>query len=394
MGSGSGQSLSAVAELTNFDNAGYCAIPWGGFSACVASTGTEWDNLGQPDPDPGKSFDTVFPLEVPWSSLLQTAPTLPGSFTNLKIYIPGVEQTGYLNDTTTDTPHMWSYGLEDYIASTGCSNCGPTTGGQANTVDACRPPASVPLSHRYTTAQQKLDVIQANGGLAQLAHMSIDTFENVQLIEIYSNFYDQADTAAGTTARQDAAQAAWDTYNDNAGGGVWGVATNDFFLGPIPEWIGLGGLCAPNCGGANNYGAADLDRGKIEVLLPVVTWADFDAAFRAGAFVAVVEKDTPKGGFPELIGTQMSGTAITLVTTAGVGETVTWITNGGATAGTGYTLDLTAITPNTLTWVRAEIDDGSGKVTFTQPFTLSPVGAVTKATAKQSTGGLSEGQKG
>lgn len=365
--------LKTGGAVSKHDDAGYCAITWMDYGgACVASTGAEWDALGRPDPDPGQPYG--FYGYRRWKPTDHGAPALPGAYTNMKLYIPGAEEVGLTDDGSV---HVYSLGLIEYIDGSGCTNCAPTDiigcpGCTANSVSSCGTVADT--GHTYSTRQELIDLISTLGGSPIIAH-SGGQYPRLSGREFYNNLFALQDAGNGDTANTDAYMAAWDLANDNAGGGIWGVAVNDRYgANPLladgndPGPCGATGGCEDPSYGGNFMGPQDIDRGKLQVLIDAYDWQTYVTAWNAGAFFAIVENNATKSSYPDVTSITTTPSSVTITTMAGT-ETVTWVGTGGVTVGTGMTLDFTTLAAG-MTWVRAEVADGAGRTLYTQPFSL------------------------
>jgi hypothetical protein len=357
------EHINRNSVVNTNDLAGYCAVSWLDYGGdCDISTGAQWIADGSLDPDMGRT--SGFYGYRRWPPEDYGANAVPGAYANLKFWIPAAEEVGFvLNQRSI---HVYSLGLTEYIDASGCQNCGPSDGPKQDTVDSCL--SVTDPSHTYYTRQGLFDLINMLGGTPVLAH-SPSQWDNLPAREMFNNLFALRDDRTGVTTRTDAYKAGWDTANDTHGGGIWGTAVNDRY-GANPPLIGLNGPCSPNCSSGATIDAQDIDRGKIEVLLPAQDFASFKPAFDAGAFFAIVEDNATKAAYPEVTNIETTPSSIRITTTAGT-ETVTWIATGGVTVGTGMTLDFTTLVPGT-TWVRAEVADGAGRTLYTQPFSLGP----------------------
>ena len=374
------------------DTAGYCAITFIGLvgyqSRCRASTGLEWEALGKPDPDPG--FADAWTGYRRWPPEDHGGTPIPGSFSNLKFWLPGDETVGLGGGHNYTFGLPWRDGI--YMESTGCTNCAPTTCAgvtgacTVNSLDSCAPTAigTVP-AWQYTGTQELIDKAAALGGHVALAHSSATDLVGLEALEMFNNLNALRDQGNGNPASTPMAGteiasfvSAWDTHNDKNGGHTWGTACNDRYGASLTPGGG-GFLCSPNCNGGTNYAAADFDRGKLQVLLTSYDLEAYEDAYTRGAFFAVVENATTKQIFPSVDGLLIASAGVTISTVAGT-ESVSWKANGGVEVGTGWTLAFADL-PARSTWLRAEIDDGAGRVTFTQPLSLGQPGIVRRVTS-------------
>ena len=358
--------------MNNADDDGYCAVTWLDYEGgCDISDATEWVDDGEINPDPGQIKG--FWGYKRWPPTDHGAPAVPGIFTSLKFYIPGAENVGF--SYTGAHIHTYSLGMLDYIDSEGCgpTNCNPASQSPSGT-------SCAGVEQSYNTAQGMLDRISALGGTPILAHNGGGlSYQRLPAVEIFNNLFALEDQGDADTANVDAYMAGWDGLNDREGGGIWGTSVNDRY-GNSNAQVGSPAstsTCAPNCTGVdgNTFGAADIDRGKLEVLLPTYNYQSYLAAFRDGASFAIVENNATKSAYPNVTEIGILGNVITITTVAD-SETVTWVSNGASiVGGNSFSLDLSTL-PLTTTWVRAELDDGAGRILYTQPFSIRTIGNV------------------
>ena len=387
------------------DTAGYCAITHIGLvgyhSRCRASTGQEWSDLGEPNPDVG--FHDAWFDERRWPPENFGAPAIPGAFTSLKFWLPGDETVGLGGG------HNYTFGLDwrngIYMESTGCTNCAPSCcnldgvtpgdcagaaipGCSVNSLDSCAPVSNGTIAAwQYTGTQELIDKAEALGGHVALAHSSATALVGLEGLEIFNNLSALTDQGNGNPASTPMAGTlissfvdAWDTHNDANGGHTWGIAANDRYGASLGT--GGAGPCSspsPNCNGGAVMAAADLDRGKLEVMLTSYDLEAYEDAYTRGAFFAVVENVTTKQLYPRVTDL-LIGDAITW--TIDMSVTTRWVTDGGVLLET----DVGSTTPSLnksdipvgSTWVRAEFDDLAGRVSFSQPFSLASPGSIGK----------------
>ena len=348
--------IKSVDRIAPYDDAGYCAITWMDYSGYYLATDGTRNGWG--DGDEGIK---------PWPATDYGA-TDPSLLTSVEFYIPGSEELG-TTSTQFQSDHIHSTFLTEYIEGAGCDSCG--SGGTP------LPPLPIGIasSQLYDSTEEMIDLINSKGGFAIVNHPSIGNANaetNWMGIEIVNTFMALRDEVAlsGVTDRLDQALGDWDAALENRSARIWGVATNDNY-GPYRDVCGGGGEPACTSSQVPDPLTADhLDQGKIEVLLTSKDLDTFETAFRQGAFFAVREDETAstKGAYPEVTGVTVTTSLISITTTAG-DETITWIGNGSS-VGTGATLSLRGL-PTGTKYVRAEIDDGSGRTLYTQPFELS-----------------------
>jgi len=196
--------------------------------------------------------------------------------------------------------------------------------------------------------------------MAIIAHPteSIDTYmklENYKGIEIVNARYYQMWILRQEYPYQpnyiEHFQAVWDhllTYKDTK---IWGFAVNDWY-GP---W--------------KNSDESYIDCGKIMVMLPAYSMAEYRNSLEKGCFFAIHDWGQPrqnKGRYP-MVAAIISGDHSITIYTEGV---VSWIANGERIA-EGNFINLMEFPPEKdYKYVRAEIGNAYGTV-FTQPWTLT-----------------------
>lgn len=273
--------------------------------------------------------------------------------TNIKFFIPGAEDLGLLSNDTR-TIHTLSPFLTEYIEGVGSPLC-------PNTLSLLGP------EFTYDSNQELIDTIWQNGGEATLNHPGFNStylaLENYGSTEIFNNFMALRDEVNedGVSNRIENMLAFWDEVLETRSTQIWGVSSND--------WFGAAATPGGDFSGIPGYlTAQNLDRGKMQALVPMFDLDSYRAAFEAGAFFAIMEDNAIKSAYPTVTDIQVGTRNIKIFTSAG-NETITWIGNGGVVK-VGDKLRLQGL-PAGLVYVRAEIDDGAGRVVYTQPFTLS-----------------------
>jgi len=214
----------------------------------------------------------------------------------------------------------------------------------------------------YQNTQQCIDLINRYGGIAIIAHpiASMDSYmnlENYKGIEIVNANYYRSWILGQQYPNQpnyiEYFQAVWDyllTYKNTR---IWGFAVNDWW-GP---W--------------NNVNGAYIDSGKIMVMLPVYSLAEYRNSLEKGCFFAIHDwayGRQNKGRYPMVAAITVTDHSITIYTDG----QVSWIANGQRIA-QGNSINLTEFPPETgYKYVRAEISNAYGTV-FTQPWTITVV---------------------
>ena len=361
-----------TSKITALANAGYCAITYMHYSGAYRATPhSQWVANGSPNPDPG--------IPIGWGEYRRWppenfgAPALP--LGSLRFYLPGAEEVGLVGGTPGVpwlTTHMLGIGLTEYIEGVGCDACG-----NAGSAVRSQNPLGLPETHRYSGNQDLVNKLNALGSVSVLSHPTgpatqYDPYNPFpQAMEVYNNYHALKDegSAAGVpgcssapTHYIDEMHAVWDRMLETKSPRIWGIAVNDW----ASAWTPLGPSitsCWPEITTANR------DRGKTQVMVASYDLDTYMAAFRAGAFFAVVDGTDPKGGYPQVTNIALTPTQISIAT-AESDEAVVWIGDGQPVA-TGSSIDLTNL-PADLVYVRAEISDGEGRKVYTQPFALGP----------------------
>ncbi len=324
------------------DTAGYEAFTWAHYSGGYAAAGGACV---------GWCSSRRWPAE---SNGVDDAPLI-SSLTNIDYYVPGAEEIGLLESGSVIT-HLFSPFLTTYIEGEGCSTCdeGEPVG---------QNPDGIPANQIYDSTQAAVDMIATFGGIPVLNHPtgSFGTYSSLTGmggIEIYNNLFSLNDDCSGTAIAT--MQANWDEFLENVSPSIWGYSANDHF-GPSTDPF------VQSCGTRPELTAANLDRGKMEVLTTARTLAAHRIAIDRGAFFPIVDGQTSKGGGPSITNIAVSPSSI-IITTSADDETVTWIGNG-ATIGTGMTLTL-GVATDAVGYVRANVVDAEGRIVYVQPFTL------------------------
>jgi len=253
---------------------------------------------------------------------------------NIRLFIPSMEEIGCHHVTS---PFLTTYiGLwePDYYA--------------------------VKESWHYETSQQCIDLINQYGGMAIIAHPTENVsfymeLENYKGIEIVNAHYYRMWILQQEYPYQpnyiEHFQAVWDHLLTHKDTRIWGFAVNDWW-GP---W--------------RNSDDPYIDSGKILVLLPAYTMAEYRNSLEKGCFFAIHDWGQPrqnKGRYPIVAAIVASDHSITIYTD----DVVNWIANGQKIAEGSYINLLEFPSENDYKYVRAEISNAYGTV-FTQPWTLA-----------------------
>jgi hypothetical protein len=209
----------------------------------------------------------------------------------------------------------------------------------------------------YENTQQCIDLINQYGGLALIAHPTENVnyylnLRNYKGIEIFNAHYYRSWLLGQSSINfNEHFQAVWDQLLINKDTKIWGFAVNDWW-GP---W--------------NNSNEAFIDSGKILMMLPAYSLADYRNSLEKGCFFAICDRGTPKQNknrYPVIAEITVTDHSINITTDG----QVTWIANGRIIA-QGAFLNLLEYPPDTdYKYVRAEISNSYGTV-FTQPWTLN-----------------------
>jgi hypothetical protein len=213
---------------------------------------------------------------------------------------------------------------------------------------------------QYETTQECIDLINQYGGLAIIAHPTARAglymeLNNYKGIEIFNAYYYQRSLLKQEYPNEPDNighfQAVWDfllMYKDTK---IWGFAVNDWF-GP---W--------------KDPGESYSDSGKILVMVPAYTLADYRSSLEKGCFFAVQDwgkgRDN-KGRYPIVSRITVSGQSIFIDTDGAV----SWIANGQKIA-EGNSLNVWQLAPaEAYKYVRAQISNDYGTV-YTQPWSIA-----------------------
>jgi hypothetical protein len=253
---------------------------------------------------------------------------------NIKLFVPGMEEIG--------CHHVTSPFLTTYIELWEPERC-PTK-----------------LPNQYETTQECIDLINQFGGLAIIAHPTARAglykdLNNYRGIEIFNACYYQQwlmeQGYPGSINYIEHFQAVWDfllMYKDTK---IWGFAVNDWF-GP---W--------------KDPGESYSDSGKILVMIPAYTLADYRNSIEKGSFFAVEDHGQGKPNknkYPAVAGIKVTGSSITIDTDGDV----TWIANAEKVA-QGNAINLTGLPPEKgYKYVRAQASNDYGTV-YTQPWSIA-----------------------
>jgi len=250
---------------------------------------------------------------------------------NIRLFIPSMEEIGRHHMTSpflTTYIELWE---PDYYAVRG--------------------------SWHYETSQQCIDLINRYGGMAIIAHptenmnfyMELENYKGIEIVN--AHYYRLWILGQSQLNYNEHFQAVWDdllTYKDTK---IWGFAVNDWW-GP---W--------------RNSDESYIDSGKILVMLPAYSMAEYRNSLEKGCFFAIHDRGQPrqnKGRYPTVAAIMASDHSITIYADG----VVSWIANGEKIA-EGNFIDLMEFLPaKDYQYVRAEISNAYGTV-FTQPWTLS-----------------------
>lgn len=252
---------------------------------------------------------------------------------NLRTLIPNAEEVGY--------DHITSPFLTTYIAK------------WEPAYYAQREP------WHYANAQECIDLIRNNGGMAFIAHpINLPTpsyyyaLSGYSGIEIYSAYLAYSYASGGSTYNGNARiLSVWDSLLQNRSTLIWGIAANDWYG---PQW--------------NNNGQYREVKDSGKTLVMVRDWSlqEYRDALTRGAFFAIKDIGIVKRQFPVINSISVQSQSIITISTPG---SVKWISNG-AVVSESSVLNLTTL-PETAVYVRAEISNEFGTL-YSQPFTLGP----------------------
>lgn len=220
-------------------------------------------------------------------------------------------------------------------------------------------PAYSPVKQQwhYQTSQECIDLINQYGGMAIIAHPTESanyylSLQNYKGIEIFNaHYYRLWLLEQSQFDYNEHFQAVWDTLLTNKDARIWGFAVNDWW-GP---W--------------NKSSETFIDSGKILVMLPAHSMAEYRKSLVKGCFFAIHDWGAGrlnKGKYP-IVSAITAGKHTISINTNGV---VSWIANGQKIA-EGDSIDLTEYPYDSgFKYIRAEISNAYGTV-FTQPWTLA-----------------------
>jgi hypothetical protein len=215
------------------------------------------------------------------------------------------------------------------------------------------------LAWHYSSIQEAIDLVRNNGGVPIIAHpWEWNRYSDLQRyagIEIYTAYamWKYRTGEFKTDLNQDLVKN-WDiALRSNPR--LLGIAVNDHF-GP----------------GQPDIDTDVRDSGKILVWLkPGFSPSEYEAAFRAGQFVAVKDLGRTKDLHPSIASITVTDSLLEVRTTGAV-SSIRWIANG-IEIGHDPALIMTTV-PASAAYVRAEIANAEGSVIYTQAFTVSRMG--------------------
>ncbi|OHB60325.1 MAG: hypothetical protein A2167_03500 [Planctomycetes bacterium RBG_13_46_10] len=252
------------------------------------------------------------------------------SLNNIRLFIPAMEEIG--------CHHITSPFLTTYIE--------------------LWEPAYSPIKQQwhYQTSQECIDLINQYGGMAIIAHpteksnyyLNLQNYKGIEIIN--AHYYRLWFLGQSQLDYNEHFQAVWDDLLTNKDTKIWGFGVNDWW-GP---W--------------NNSNEAFIDSGKILVMVPSYSIADYRNSLEKGSFFAIQDCGAGKqnkGKYPIISSIIVSNHSITIYTNG----QVNWIANGQIIA-QGNSIDMAEYPIETgLKYVRAEISNAYGTI-FTQPWTL------------------------
>jgi hypothetical protein len=308
-----------VDYIDAYDRAGYDVVPLFQYSG-MPGHAAAWTQLH-------------WPAEA-WLPYGYTA-----SLEHIERLYPNAEQAGFL--------HLTSPFLEAYIEQW----------------DPSKDP--VKLEYHYESTQEAIDLINAYGGFAVLAHPWSGAPEYLSLtgyhaIEIYNAFGTMTFRAGDQSVDfNDKLIEVWDQLlEDNPR--IYGLAVNDWF----------GPQCAMEV--CTQY-PEGVDTGKVVLLARSASPEHVRAAFAAGAMLAVKDIGPLAYDWPRIkwIEVDPSGGVIEI---AASGADVRWISHGQVVSSAAR-LDLRELSP-AARHVRAELTNAAGSTVWVQPFVLAPIGDI------------------
>ncbi len=252
---------------------------------------------------------------------------------NIKLFVPSMEEIG--------CHHITSPFLTTYIELWEPDYCGSRQ------------------QWHYETSQQCIDLINQYGAMAIVAHptentdyyMQLQNYEGIEIVN--AHYYRLWLLGQSQLNYNEHFQAVWDHLLTQKDTKIWAFAVNDWW-GP---W--------------RNSDEPYIDSGKIMVMLPAFSMADYRNSLEKGCFFAVHDCGAGKQNkdkYPVIAEITVSNHSITIYTDG----RVSWIANGQRIA-EGSTLNLTEYPSESgYKYIRAEISNAYGTV-FTQPWTLALV---------------------
>jgi len=304
-----------ASRYYSYDQAGYEVVVTMGYSG-VASLDYTWNQR------------ITFPAQASSKASLSIAPEI-NNYTNLKLFIPGMEEVGY--------EHLTSPFLNTYISK-----------------KEKKFPSDNPW--QYRTTQEAIELINDLRGTAVIAHPNksikhyydLDYFSH---IEVYSaNPAFQLATGEIDEDRNKHYQDVWDFLLANKSSKIWGIAVNDHF-GPYRTDL------------KDEYSKI-LDSGKILVFLEEKTLTAYYKSFEAGSFFAVRDWGRQKNQYPKIQSIEVNDLSIRIKTN---GSDIVW-KFCDQTLQRGEQLLLQEL-PQGLNYIRAEVSNQFGTV-FIQPFSI------------------------
>jgi hypothetical protein len=295
-----------------------------------------YDVIGLMTYSGNRSLDYAW-TERHWPPDAWLSPSFLGSLTSIKVFVPNAEQVGDPQN------HVTSPGLKDYVE--------------------VWPGSGAKQAWQYSTIPELFGLIRQGGGLPCFAHSwnSNRDYSEVNgefCVEIY-NAYAEAQRRKNNpdftaTDRNSVLVANWDralARNQR----ILAIAVNDHY-GPDT--------------GEPTIGTDIIDSGYIVVLSKAGTLDAYLAALRERAVLAIRDSNPVKGETAELESITVDATSVTITTTG----QVRWISNGNVIA-EGTSVSFSSLPANTR-YVRAEIGGSGSATTYTQAFTVRPVGDV------------------
>lgn len=299
-----------TARLREYDNAGYQAVSLLSYSGVPSLSYTAKERL--------------WPAE----SVLPAA--FRASLQELSLFLPGAEEVGF--------DHFTSPFLTEYIEKQEVGNDTPLT---------------------YGSTQEGIDLTNALGGLALLAHpwgrpSTYSAMRRVAGMEIYSAFaaVKEREGDPNLPHGNSTMLTNWDQrlVLDQ---GVVGVAVNDHY-GPYSTLLPPGDPLR--------------DSGKIVVFVSAPSLGNVRAALERGAILAVRDWGKVKGEYPRVESIAVSDTVIHIEANG----RIEWIVDGRP-----YSAGPTFVAPRGANrYVRAQISNEDATTLYTQAFVLRPVGDV------------------